>query len=676
MIAKLDAKTPKPGRIWLLKQLERLGGEESVPALAAVLADKDDEIRDAATRALANNPSKKATGKLTDALGAARGKAKIGILNALGFRGDATAVQAIAHEIGASDEKAAIAAARALGRIPATESMFALAEARRQAKGAGHAAIGNALLAHADRLAKQKDSPKATASAAAIYRELETDASPAIRLAALRGTIQTSGDEGGNLVLEILNGTDASARAVAIGQIEGLSASALKPLAANLDKLTVPNRVLVITALGARGDRTQLPVALAAATSKEPAVKRAAILALGRLGDASTVEFLLDAMVGKDATAGIAAESLAALPVEGVNKKLIAVLDSEKTPARAIALIGILERRKAAALPSLLKAATGSDAGVRIAAFNALKSLASPKDMPAMIAALAKTQKGTERTQAEIVIAAVAAQLPAEKRAEAVLAEMSAARDRTADLLPLLGRLGGPDALKAVRTALANTDPAMHDAAIAGLCNWPDATPNDDLLKLAESGQSDAEKRRRAAGSYPHQHGNRLDSTHAGGTARRPGGDEEGDGPHDPRRRAAGDSQRHRFRPAHRDAALRAALSRRPETGSGGVQGSRGTGHSKMLREPNKAEFGKVLVRVIAICKDKGLVDRAQAVSGGTMSRYAKFLHCRCSLRIRQQCPHPPAPSPQGEAEQDPHAPRRRSAPLRVCGVARNAFRR
>ena len=32
----------------------------------------------------------------------------------------------------------------------------------------------------------------------------------------------------------------------------------------------------------------------------------------------------------------------------------------------------------------------------------------------------------------------------------------------------------------------------------------------------------------------------------------------------------------------------------------------------RLLREPNRAEFDKALDRVIALCKDKGLVDRAK----------------------------------------------------------------
>ena len=39
--------------------------------------------------------------------------------------------------------------------------------------------------------------------------------------------------------------------------------------------------------------------------------------------------------------------------------------------------------------------------------------------------------------------------------------------------------------------------------------------------------------------------------------------------------------------------------------------------HSKTLREPNKEEFAKALDRVIAICKDKGLVDRAKQYKDG-----------------------------------------------------------
>ena len=607
MAGKLDPKTPQAARLWLLTQLERIGREESVDALAAVLNDRDEVVREAATRALANNPSPKAAAPLTKALAAAKGRAKVGLLNALGHRADPAAVAAIRKELTASEEATASGAARALGRIPGKQAALALAQARPEAKGAVRAAIVNAQLAHADRLLKGGK----VADAAAIYKELNTpsEARP-IRLAALRGTIQTRGDQAGELVLEILAGSDAAARAIAIAQIGGLSAGALKGLAASMDRLPVPSRVSVITAIAARGDRSQLPVALAAARSDNAEVRRAGVRALGRLGDASVVELLLGMMAGKDALAGAAAETLAGIPAEGVNEKLVAVLEKEKSAARAVALIRILERRKAVlAIPALLKAAGGEDATVRSAAFAGLKTLAGPEHIPGMVAALLRTEKGRAREQTELAIATVAQQIPgSEKRAGAVLVILNEDPKLTADLLPLLGRLGGPEVLKIIRRSL--TDPALREAALAGLYNWTDASANDDLLSLAEHGKADQEKRRAL------QAITRINTVLI---ERRP-----------EQRLATLKVMKRAMELATSDAERRAILAGlgnirhietlhyllpyldQPALAQSACKGIVELAHSRMLREPNKAEFVKALDRVIALCKDRGLADRAK----------------------------------------------------------------
>ncbi|MBA4191429.1 MAG: hypothetical protein C0467_25905 [Planctomycetaceae bacterium] len=618
MAAKLDDKTPKPARLWLLAQLQRIGNEESVDAVAAVLDDPDHEVREAAVRALANNASPKATTKLTDRLAKLTGpsldkggtKFKVGLLNALGHRGDAAAVGLIAKNLNMDSGIAEVAAAQALGRIPGDEALKALTAARSIARGAVRAAVADSLITHGDRLLKAGK----TDDAAAIYKELNTkDEAKPVRLAALRGQIQSSGDKAGEMILGTLTGTDASASAIAVGQIENLSAGALKTLAASLDKLPVPSRVSVITAIAARGDKSQLPIALAAAKDADASVKRAGVLALGRLGDASAVELLLDLMSSKDAVAGVATESLAALPAEGVNEKLLSVLEAEKTPTRTVALIGILERRKAAiAVPALLKAAAGTDAGVRTAAFSGLKSLATPEHLPGMIAAFLKTEKGKDRDPAELAIVAVAVQnANAEKRAEPVLAAIKdTAKDRAADLFPLLGRIGGPEVRKVIREALVSTDPATHDAAIIAICNWPDVSANEDLLALAEKSKVDAEKLRSLQALI------RVNTVLIERTP------EE--------RLAALAVMKKAMELASRDDERKAILEGlgnvrhidtlhfvvpyldQPALAQAACKGIVELAHSKMLREPNKAEFAKVLDRVIATTKDKGLAERAK----------------------------------------------------------------
>ena len=66
MAAKLGPKTPKPARIWLLKQLQTLGRGECVDAVAELLGEADPHVRDAARRCLANNPDPKATARLVE----------------------------------------------------------------------------------------------------------------------------------------------------------------------------------------------------------------------------------------------------------------------------------------------------------------------------------------------------------------------------------------------------------------------------------------------------------------------------------------------------------------------------------------------------------------------------------------------------------------------------------
>ena len=87
MTEKLGPETPAPVRVWLLKQLERIGRGESVAAIAQIIHDQDPLVRDAATRALANNPAPSAGDRLREALAAAPDRAGVvALLNALGFR--------------------------------------------------------------------------------------------------------------------------------------------------------------------------------------------------------------------------------------------------------------------------------------------------------------------------------------------------------------------------------------------------------------------------------------------------------------------------------------------------------------------------------------------------------------------------------------------------------------
>jgi len=191
MLERIGTDTPPPARIWLLTQLERIGRGECVDAVAAVLTDKDQKVRDGARRALTNNPTPEAGAKLVAAMQSANdAKFKVGLLNSLGYRADAASVAAVAKELSNRDQAVAAAAARTLGKIANADAAKALAAVRTKTKGDVRLRVSDAYLLCADSLLKQGKAKEAMA----IYTQLnKPDESKAIRMAAMAGMLKAAG---------------------------------------------------------------------------------------------------------------------------------------------------------------------------------------------------------------------------------------------------------------------------------------------------------------------------------------------------------------------------------------------------------------------------------------------------------------------------------------------------
>lgn len=601
MVARLDAQTPEPARLWLLAQLQRIGRDECVPAVAALLDDKNKQVRVEALRCLVSNPSPAATTKLVARLG--DGKPKRALLNALGERGDKAAVAVIAKELASLEPAVAVAAAHALGRIPSREALQALQAARAKATGSLRLAVCDALLLQIDAVRTSGKLQEAQALYEGMYQPEEPRA---IRLAALRALLLHEADSAGPRILRIFAGRDEDAKAIAIAFLQSPPAGVLETLAVRLKDLAPTAQAQVLSAFKLRGEAVQLRVTLEALKHENEAVRTAAVRALGRIGNEQAVNDLLALALGTTPLKAEAVESLVHLADEASSAKLAAALEAEQAAPRITALIHILERRNATqAVPALLKAATSADGSVRTAALTALRALAEPQHAAALVALLLKTPKSTDRDAAELAIVAACNKIvAADRRAEAVLTALEALpKDDRAILFPVLGRIGGPRALVVLREAVANDVAAAKTA----LCHWPDATASADLLKLAEAAKEPAE-RRLAIAALVRTNGIVTD-----------------------------------YPAAERLATLKKALSLAPTVadrrlvleGIGFVRHLDSLryavpylddkemvpsackavielAHSRMLREPNKEEFHKALDRAIALCKDKALVERAK----------------------------------------------------------------
>jgi len=285
-------------------------------------------------------------------------------------------------------------------------------------------------------------------------------------------------------------GTDPLLRTAAIAEIPRLQGADVGArFAAGLDKLPPDVQVLLIRALARRPDAKAAlrPALTAAAKSPSAEVRLAAIGALGAVGDAASATVLAAVLAEgeTDAEKKAAAAGLRALEGEKVNAAILACMRKAPSAARP-ELIAVLADRKAfEAVGELLRQAREQDKGVRSAALKALGLLAQPERLPALLGLLADLKGDVGRGDAERAVAQVSRKLLRGQSAPA-LAALGKATDAPTrcSLLRVLGGLADATALQAVQAAAGDKSPAVQDAALRVLAEWPDAAPLGTLVKL------------------------------------------------------------------------------------------------------------------------------------------------------------------------------------------------
>ena len=610
---KLGPETAKPARIWMLRQLESSGGAECVEAVAALLSDQDAQIRDSARRALENNPAPEANNRLLAALGsAADDTQRVAVANALGCRGNSSSVPALSGLLDHGNQAVVEAAANALGKIGGAQAAAALKAGWADAPQQSKPAIADAYLRSADKFLKEGK----RGEAAGIYVELDNpDLARPIRLAAIQGTLNAAGDKAAEMVLKMLAGDDPDRQAIAAGYVENIIGPAsVETAAEQFPKLPASGQVLLLAALAFQGDKSAMPVAVAALESPNHDVRLAGIQALGKLGDTSAVPVLIEAVRAGGNTGGPALESLREVYGDGVDEAIVSAVEKADNDLRGTLIDVLGDRRRAGAVPVLLKQAEHEDAGIRSRAMRALGNLAEANDVASMVAILLKREKGRERDDAEKAITLVSNRIPqVDSRADPVLAiiHSSTSEDRCV-LLPLLGRIGGNSALKEVNEAIQSDNPQVQEAGVRALSNWPDASVANDLLELARHAEN------KAHGIWALRAYIRVVSLPS-------------ERPHQETlamlkkamEMAEQDDER-------RLVVSRASSARHVETlrwlvpllDDPTVSGQASTAivelaHHRELMDPNRAEFRKALEKVISVTTDQGLIDRAKRYISG-----------------------------------------------------------
>lgn len=484
LVAVLESDAKRAAKQVVCRKLSIVGTEDAVPALAACLGDE--ELSHMARFALERMPYPAAAKAMRDTLPKVSGELKVGLINSLGRRRDADSTALLIPLLKAEDPKVAGAAAAALGKIATSPAAEALMAFRNDAPEGVRDAITDACLDVAARLFA--DGRKE--AAARIYEMLDHASEPQhVRLAAFRGLVAARPDGATRRLLKALTSTDPQLRGLAAGLIREMPGQeATRALAEALGELPPDSQVVLLDALGDRGDPVARPAVNAGLKSPNSEVRAAALRAMSTIGTAEDVP-----MLAREATSGgsggeAARHSLAELGAPHVNAAIVREIEESADPAVKVVLFSTLVARYAfETVDVVLAAARNGEPAVREAALDALAVLAKAEHADELVALLRAAKTDAERTRAHRAIMALCSRAGKECTDPLVAGLEGAKAAVRAQLLLALGRVGGERALAVVRDATKDPDPDVRTEAVRVLANWSDPAAASHLLKIAES---------------------------------------------------------------------------------------------------------------------------------------------------------------------------------------------
>ncbi|MDO8542402.1 MAG: HEAT repeat domain-containing protein [Opitutaceae bacterium] len=489
-IAMLQSDAPLFERAQACRRLAVVGGDEAVPALAALLSDP--ALSHYAREALEAIPHPAAGEALCGALRTLEGSLLVGVVNSLGMRREPDAAGALAPLVTEADSQVATAALLALGRIGGPEAIRVL----QHALGGGRddlrdPAAEGCLLVAARHLADGRRD-----DATGLYDAVRgAPVAAQLRATATRGAIVARGAAGRTLLVEQLHATEISMRDAALASIRELPDPPVTAiLVAELETAEPDLQALLIPALADRESGQVLAAIEAKARAPSEEVRVAAVQALGRIGRNSSLPLLLQATrAPSNRETAAAFASLARINAPDTQAEILQILPATAPALRARLIAVIGERNARGAGAALLELAQNPDTETSKASLRALAAAARPDDLPELIRMAVAMPDEERKTLAARAIATTAMRVPeVGRRVDAVLSQLRQATNENAriSLLLPLGAIvrsigGSAEALPVITSMLTDNSERVRDAALRTLADWPSAAPGMTLLEVA-----------------------------------------------------------------------------------------------------------------------------------------------------------------------------------------------
>ena len=225
----------------------------------------------------------------------------------------------------------------------------------------------------------------------------------------LTGEARGANDEVVDMIVELISDSDKDMRELALEQIRDKvpGKEATMRFAKLLPQLPPDVQVMLIDALGDRGDAVARPVILKMLDSQTEAIRAMAARALSSLASPADVSVLAKvAATGSEPEKNAARHSLRQLRGHEMSVAMIEALKSADAKSK-VELIGVLVDRKVSeSMPVVLKSADDSDLGVRLAVLAALRVMSGANHTALVVERLKLAKDESERKLATLALRA------------------------------------------------------------------------------------------------------------------------------------------------------------------------------------------------------------------------------------------------------------------------------
>jgi predicted amidohydrolase/HEAT repeat protein len=499
LIAVLQSDSSLFEKARACQQLGEVGTPEAVPALAALLADP--HLSAYARSGLEGIPNPSAAAALREAAQRLKGPLLTGVVNSLGVLRDAQAVPLLRQFATNPGSGVVTEAMLALGTISKPDSTQVIEQALASGPDATRNEAAAACLLAADR---QRLSGNLRESIVLYDSIRQANVPMSCRVGATCGAILARKSDRVPFLIEQLRSAEPAIRNAALFTIREIPNDAVAAaLNAELSRSTPERQGQLLLAIGDCHNEQSIPAVVSLANGSNAELRKTALQVLGKIGP-GTVPALLRALqqARSPEEKMIVRDGLRAMPGAGVDDLLVKALISATGPEFRIDLIRLLDGRGVTkAAGEILKLAPPQEKGVSVAALSALKSLAGPGELPALMDIVRSSSDEAVRSAAENALAGVCSRRGGTV-SDKVLNELRRAKKSSErnSWIRVLAQVGYAPALPAIEAAANDKDSIVAENALAQLGRWPDPAPTETLLKAMDSA-SNASLRKRALDS-------------------------------------------------------------------------------------------------------------------------------------------------------------------------------